>query len=105
MAKRNLLVLLSTFVLAASFAGTSPSVAHDNECAEIQSDAVVTLPSPLRKWAQLACTQYGEALASRDGWTWASLNDAGKVTIMAGEPPHGPPDFCGRSFFSAIKID
>jgi hypothetical protein len=105
MAKRNLLVLLSTFVLAAAFAGTSPSAAHDNECAEIQSDAVVTLPSQLRKWAQLAWTHYGEALGSRDGWTWASLDDAGKVTITAGEPPHGPDDCGGASFFTAIKMD
>jgi len=105
MAKRNLLVLLSTFLLATAFAGTSPSAAHDNACAGIQSDAVVTLPSPLRKWAQLACTQYGEALSSRDGWIWASLEDAGKVAIMAGEPPHGPDDSGGASFFTAIKLD
>jgi hypothetical protein len=105
MAKRNLLVLLSTFVLATAFAGTSPSAAYDNECARIQSDAVVTLPFPLRKWAQLACTQYGEALSSRDGWIWASLEDAGKVAIMAGQPPHGPDDSGGASFFTAIKLD
>jgi hypothetical protein len=105
MTKRNLLVLLSTFVLAAGFAGTSPGAAHDNECAAIQSDAVVILPSPLRKWAQLACTPYGEALGSRDGWIWASLKDASKVAIMAGEPPSGPDDWAGASFFTAIKID
>ena len=105
MAKRNLLVLLPTFVLAAAFAGTSPSAAHDHACAGIQSDAAVTLPSPLRKWAQLACTQYGELLGSRDGWIWASLMDAGKVAIMAGEPPRGPDDSGGASFFTAIKLD
>ena len=105
MAKRNLTVLLFPFVLAASFAGTSPSAAHDNKCAGIQSDAVMALPSPLRKWAQLACTQYGEALGSRDGWIWASLKDAARVAIMAGEPPRGPDDSGGASFFTAIKVD
>src|SRR5258706_12444355 len=104
MAKRNFLVLLSTFVLAAGFAGTSPSAAHDSERARIQSDAVVTLPFPLRKWAQLACTQYGELLGSRDGWIWASLMDAGKVAIMAGEPPRGPADLDGASFFSSVNL-
>jgi len=105
MAKRNLSVLLSTFVLAAGFAGASPSAARDNECAGIQSDAVVTLPSPLRKWGQIACTQFGPALAGRDGWVWASLKDAGEVAIVAGTPPHGPDDPSEPSYFTRIQVD
>jgi hypothetical protein len=34
------------------------------------SDAVVSLPTPLNKWAQILCTPYGQVITGGDGWIW-----------------------------------
>ena len=105
MAKRKFSTLLSTVLVVAGFASASPASADHHECIGSALDAVTSLPSPLRKWGQIACTQFGPALAGRDGWVWVSLKDAGEVAIVAGTPPHGPDDSSEPSYFTRIQVD
>jgi hypothetical protein len=103
MAKRNFRLLLSSLVVAASLAGVSAGSAHDAECIGAPDAKPMSLPSPLDKWAQIGCTPFGQALGSRNGWVWASLDDAAAVSIVAGtlDRLSDSPD---ASFFTAIEM-
>jgi hypothetical protein len=103
MVRRNFTFFLSPFLVAASFAGASPSAAHDVACIGAPVETAMSLPSPLSKWAQIGCTPYGQALGSRDGWVWASLNDAATVAIVAGTKDR-PDDSPNLSFFTGIEL-
>jgi hypothetical protein len=59
----------------------------------------------LRKWAQIACTPYGDALGSRKGWIWAALDDAQKVMIPSGDPQGNPDPVANETaYFTAIDV-
>src|ERR1041384_5585564 len=75
MAKGKLSIFLCTLAVAVG-CGMTGSKADDRgeECKGTPMDAVMMLPSPLRKGGQINCTPFGHALVSRDGWVWASLD-------------------------------
>src|SRR5262245_52714464 len=103
MAKRRLAVLLGTLVLALVLGAPSPRAANEdageNECRDSPTGAVTNLPAPLRKWGAISCTPYGQVLGSRDGWMWASLDDA-KGVLIPSQMIHGRPRQLGsESYF------
>jgi hypothetical protein len=106
MAKLNFSIFLSSFFVAAGLAGTPPSAAYDLQaCENMPSDAITKLPPPLRKWGQITCTPLGQTLGSREGWIWAALKDAGKVSIVAGSPSLAPDGPGEASYFTKIEVD
>jgi hypothetical protein len=48
---------------------------------ESSPDAVVTLPAPLNRWAQVRCTKAGHIIAQREGWLWIEPNHNALVII------------------------
>lgn len=104
MTRRKFSILLSTLLVAAGLAATSPCAAHDREvCDQTPLDAVARLPTPLRKWGQIACTPVGQVLASHDGWIWASLKDASKVVLPANALSDSPSELGVLSYFTSIE--
>jgi hypothetical protein len=105
MATGKLSIFLCVLAISAGL-GASPSrAAGPHECAGTPRDAVTTLPAPLRKWAQIACTPYGDALGSRKGWIWASLDDAQRVLIPSGDPQGNPDPVANETaYFTAIEV-
>ena len=104
MGKGRIAVLLSTLVLALGIGTQSPRAAETDECRDSPDGAVTTLPSPLRKWGAISCTPYGQVLGSRDGWMWASLDDA-KGVLIPSQMVHGRPRQLGNdSYFVAIHV-
>jgi hypothetical protein len=80
-------VPLTMLIIAAGAMDMAGGAAHAREvCQDMPSDAVVSLPETLRQWAQITCTSHGQTFGSRDGWIWASLKDASRVSISAGSP-------------------
>lgn len=105
MAKGSFAVLLGTLMLALGFGTQSPRAAdvHD-ECSDSPREAVTSLPAPLRKWGAISCTPYGQVLGSRDGWMWASLDDA-KGVLIPSQMIHGHPKALGNdSYFVSIDV-
>ena len=106
MTRSRFSIFLSALFLATGLMSASPSVAFDKEeCAGMPENAILRLPSPLRRWAQIGCTPIGETLSSRDGWIWAQLNDAAQVTIVAGGGPQGADSFGFASYFTNIQVN
>ena len=104
MANGRLALLLGTLVLALGFGTQSPRAADSDECHDTPLGAVTNLPAPLRKWGAISCTAYGQVLGSRDGWMWASLDDA-KGVLIPSQMIHGRPRQLGNdSYFVAIKV-
>jgi hypothetical protein len=102
----RLAVLLGTLVVALGLGTQSPRAADadTDECRDSPSEAVTILPAPLRKWGAISCTPYGQVLGSRDGWMWASLDDA-KGVLIPSQMIHGRPRMLGKdSYFVAIDV-
>jgi len=102
MTKRRLPTFLTALFLL-GFVNATPSFAQDNACGDMPSGAAKALPSPLRKWAKIVCTPFGQMVSSRDGWVWASLEDAAAVSIVAGAAPQDTGGLGDASYF--VKID
>jgi hypothetical protein len=106
MAKGRLSIFLCVLAMSVGMGSASPRAAGPHECAGIPSDAVTTLPAPLRKWAQIACTPYGETVGSRNGWIWASLDDTQRVLIPSGDPQGShDPVANENAYFTAIDVN
>jgi len=103
MARGKFPILLCTLAVAVG-CGMTVSRADDlgEECKGTPLDAVMMLPSPLRKWGQINCTPYGHALVSRDGWVWASLDDAKKVRIPSQIARGKLAEIGNASYFTSI---
>ena len=87
MAPNKFAFFFSALLLTAGATDITCATAHADEiCQDMPSDAVLRLPEPVRKWGQISCTSHGQAFGSRDGWIWASLKDASRVSIVAGSP-------------------
>ena len=103
MSKRSFVVMLSALALAAAMGNTAPKAAETGErCMTSPSDAVTTLPAPLRKWGRIECTPFGQVTTSRESWIWARLDGGGMVFVpaqMASHPVEGE-----GSYFTSIGI-
>lgn len=104
MAKGKFSIFLCTLAVAVG-CGMNVSKADDDreeQCKGTPMDAVMLLPSPLRKWGQINCTPFGHALVSRDGWIWASLDDASKVRIPSQVARGKLAEIGNESYFTSI---
>jgi len=88
------------------FSGATPKAAADdeNDCRGTPSEAIVTLPAPLRKWGQIECTPYGHILVGRDGWVWAQLDGGSKVFVPSQMVDRDPELLGNTSYFTAIEV-
>jgi hypothetical protein len=92
--------LLSVLALATFGAGTAPKAATESDCTNSPLEAVMTLPSPVRKWGQISCTPAGHMVTSRGGWVWAWLEGAHTVRIPAQMTATNRDD---DSYFTSIE--
>ena len=106
MAKGSVLLFLSAVVVAVGFDSTAPKAAdaEEIECSGSSSQAVRTLPAPLRKWGHISCTEFGDMLASRQGWVWAWLDGSGSVAIPSQMVRRNPKSLGNRSYFVGIEV-
>jgi len=106
MAKGSFSIFLCTLAVAVG-CGLTVSKADDreDECKGSPMDAVMKLPTPLRKWGQINCTPFGHTVASRDGWVWASLDDGSAVRIPSQISRGKPAEMGNESYFTAIHED
>jgi len=75
--------------------------AHD--CAGSPADAVMNLPAPLSRWAQIVCTPFGHMLASRKGWMWLAP-DLDPVFVPAQSMDKNPEQLGNKIYFTKIDI-
>jgi hypothetical protein len=104
MAKGRFAIGLGTLVLALGFGSQSPRAADTDECRDTPNGAVTILPAPLRKWGAISCTPYGQVIGGRDGWMWASLDDAKGVLIPSQMVEGHPRPVGDNSYFVNIKV-
>jgi hypothetical protein len=75
--------------------------AHD--CAGSPPDAVMALPAPLSRWAQIVCTPFGHMLASHKGWMWLAP-DLDPVFIPAQTMDNNPEKLGNKIYFTKIDV-
>jgi hypothetical protein len=75
-----------------------------NECAGTPADAVMTLPAPLNRWGELACTPYGHVIAAHRGWIWTRPGAFSPVYVPAQMVRNNPAEIGNRAYFSAINF-
>jgi len=73
------------------------------DCAGSPDAAVMKLPFPLNKWAQVECTKYGHVLASQDSWIWI-LPTAGPVLVPSQVTMGEPREVGSDAYFTKIAI-
>jgi hypothetical protein len=103
MAKRFFAHLLVASVLVASGVG-SPKAADETDCTGSPPQAVMTLPKPLDKWGQIACTQFGHVLASRKGWLWVLPRERSPVMLPSQMVDRMPAPLGNKSYFTSIEV-
>ncbi|HEX5278665.1 MAG TPA: hypothetical protein VFW28_01175 [Micropepsaceae bacterium] len=82
-------------------AASEAAATHD--CAGSPSDAVMTLPAPLSRWAQIVCTPFGHMLASRKGWMWLAP-DLDPVFIPAQAMDNNPEKLGNKIYFTKVDV-
>jgi hypothetical protein len=85
---------------------SAPVAAADTgACPVNASDAVVSLPSPLNKWAEIICTPYGQVITGHNGWVWIEPVNRALVVIPSGtldtEPP---PTAVSKAYFTKVEM-
>jgi len=104
MQKAKLLIFTSALVACLASLDTSTLASVENECKGSPLDAVMILPSPLRKWGEIVCTPFGHELRSRDGWIWASLDDGKSVRVPSQMVVRNPAPIGNQSYFADIQV-
>ncbi len=104
MAKGTSIIFLCAVAMAASLAATAPKAASDGDCTNSPVEAVVTLPAPLSKWAQIACTPFGHVLTSHEGWIWVWPDGTGTVFIPSQMVARDPAPLGNTSYFTNIEM-
>lgn len=74
------------------------------DCSGTPSSAVTSLPSPLDKWAQLACTPYGHIITNKDGWVWTYPGGYNPVIIPSQMVRTNPEQLANESYFTMIEM-
>lgn len=105
MTKRRILAALFVLSFAAAFRIGVPAAALDDDCTGTPDDAATTLPLPLSKWGQIACTPFGHVLGAREGWMWISQNAARQIVIPAQGESRRPLPLGNASYFVKIEVE
>lgn len=103
MARRSVALVLSTFVLAGIGMG-STRANDETDCTGSPSEAVMTLPAPLSKWGEVACTPFGHVLTSRKGWAWVLISAKRPVILPSQMVDEMPQPLGNKSYFTAIAV-
>jgi hypothetical protein len=102
MAKGKLSLVVGALLLGVGGLNGANADDRQEECKGTPMDAVMMLPAPLRKWGQINCTPFGHALVSREGWVWASLDDASKIRIPSQSARGKLAEIGNASYFTSI---
>lgn len=92
---------------AATASDSTPTVsnaAQTHDCTGSPPDAVMTLPAPLSRWAQIVCTPFGHMLASHKGWMWLAP-DLDPVFIPAQSMDKNPEQLGNKIYFTKIDVE
>ena len=95
---------LFALIICAAVGSVAPRAASVIDCAGSPPEAVTTLPAPLGKWGQIACTQYGHVLQGRGNWVWIWPDGSGTVFIPSQLVMNNPEIVGNRSYFTQIEI-
>ena len=113
MRNQLLAVALCVPIMATGSAVFSPTNADESACGVAPAEAVVTLPAPLNKWAQLVCTKSGQVITGHDGWVWLEPTRHAVVIIPSqnlkaqaqeNKLETDPSDAAGQSYFTKIEL-
>jgi hypothetical protein len=99
------LTALSILTVVAGLNAAPPAVAVEgHDCSGTPPDAVMELPTPLSKWAQITCTPLGHMLTSREGWIWVMPADLETVLIPSQIVEKEPETVGNNSYFNKIDV-
>jgi hypothetical protein len=102
---RHCLFSLSVLTVAVPLTSVPPAAAADvHDCSGLSNDAVKTVPMPLAKWAQVACTPIGEVMMSKDDWIWIMPDASGMVFIPSQIVDGDPKELGNGSYFTKIDV-
>ena len=104
MAKGKIATLLFAAAIVAGFATTAPKAAGEVDCSDSPTEAVMSLPVPLSKWGQIACTPFGHVLASHEGWVWSWPDGSGMVFLPSQMVARDPLPLGSHSYFTKIEM-
>jgi len=99
--------------MATGSAVFSPSIADESACGVAPAEAVMTLPTPLNKWAQIVCTKTGQVITGHEGWVWLEPTRHAVVIIPSqnlkaqaqeSKVNSDPSDAAGQSYFTKIEL-
>jgi len=105
MPKRKWILAFGILTISARLAFAPPAAALEgHDCTGSPDDAVMTLPLPLGKWGQIACTPYGHVLTSHEGWIWI-MPDGSKTVFIPSQMADKEPEALGnKSYFTRIDV-
>jgi hypothetical protein len=104
MAKRVIGAALFAVALVSVFPSAVPAGTPDDDCTGSPPEAVMMLPMPLAKWAQISCTPFGHVLSSHEGWAWVWGDGSGSVFIPSQMVERGPRPLGNASYFTKIVL-
>jgi hypothetical protein len=95
---------LLVLIICAGLDPVEPRAATGIDCVGSPPEAVMTLPPPLGKWGQIACTPYGHVLQGRGNWVWIWPDGSGTVFIPSQLVMNNPEIVGNRSYFTNIEV-
>jgi hypothetical protein len=101
---RGVLPVVFLLIVSAMSHGSPGRAAAAGECSGSPPEAVMTLPAPLDKWGQIACTPFGHVLQGRDNWVWIWPDGSGTVFVPSQLVMTNPQPLGNRSYFTDIDI-
>ena len=113
MRNQLLAVALCAPLMATGSVMFSPSNADESACGVAPAEAVMTLPRPLNKWAQIVCTKSGQVITGHDGWVWIEPtrhavviipSQSLKSQLQENKVDMDPADAVGQSYFTKIEL-
>lgn len=82
----------------------TPRAADDTDCTGSPPQAVMTLPKPLDKWGEVACTIFGHVLTSKKGWLWMLPALRQPVMLPSQMVDRMPKPLGNTSYFTSIEV-
>ena len=94
---------LVAFLFAAALGTGSLHASDESDCVGSPPEAVMTLPAPLDKWGEIACTPFGHVLTSKKGWLWILPTVRRPIFLPSQMVDRFPAPLGNKSYFTKIE--
>ncbi len=103
MRKRQSFGVLAAMLLANSMVawGQEPM---EISCTDSAPEAILELPSPIDRFAQVTCTNYGHVLTSKPNWLWTRPGGYSPVFFPAQMVRDAPKPVGGQFYFKRVTV-